>query len=108
MMQSRRWSRRFGWGLFVCGLIITCLIGAVIYYTAPKVLRSVAGIGATGFSGTAGQGLFVLGIFGIVATLGVTIMLYGLWQIKTGRRDKRVIYFVVGLFAVLGLIAIGL
>jgi len=108
MMQSRRWSRRFGWGLFVCGLIITCLIGAVIYFTAPMMLRPGVSIGGTRFSGTAGQARFILGIFGIVATFGMTAMLYGLWQIRTGRRDKRVIYFVVGLGAVLWLIAMGM
>jgi hypothetical protein len=107
-MQSKRWSRRFGGALFVCGLFITCLIGAVLYYTAPLLLRPFVDVGGTRSSGTAGQALFVLGIFGIVFTFGVTTLLYGLWQVKTGGRSKRVIYFAVGLVAVLVVIALAM
>jgi 1,4-dihydroxy-2-naphthoate octaprenyltransferase len=45
------------------------------------------------------------GIFGIVLTFGVTATL-GRWQIKTGRRDKRVIYLMTGLAALMSLIAV--
>lgn len=107
-MQSRRWSRRFGWMLFACGLFITCLIGAVIYYTAPMLLRPGVDIGDTRFGGRAGQAAFVLGIFGIVFTFGVTALVYGLWQVKTGRRSKKVVYFAVGLVVVVGLMALAL
>ena len=69
---------------------------------------TIASIGGTRFSGTVGEGRFYLGIYGIVATFGVMAMPYGLWQIKTGRRDKRVIYFIVGLAVLLWLIAMGM
>jgi hypothetical protein len=92
--------------LVVCGLFISGLIGAVIYYTAPTLLRPGIDIGGTRFSGTAGQGLLVLAVFGLVFMFGMTTLLYGLWQVKTGRRSKKVVYFVVGLAAALGLIAL--
>jgi hypothetical protein len=104
-LQSRRWSRRFGWGMLACGLIITAIIGAVIFYTAPMLLRPGVSVGGARFSGTAAQASFVLGVFGIVAIFGVTAAAYGLWQIRTGRRNKKVIYFVLALAGVLWLIA---
>lgn len=100
-MQSKRWSRRFGGILFACGLFITGLIGAVIFYTLPLMLQPGASVGGTRFSGTASQTVFVLGIFGIVLVFGVSAMLYGLWQMKTGRRSKKVIYFIIGLASLL-------
>lgn len=104
-MLSKRWSRRYGWILCACGLIITCLIGAVIFYTAPLLLQPGVSIEGTRFSGTVGEARFILGIFGIVLTFGVTATLYGLWQVKTGPRDKRVIWFIAGLAILLYLVA---
>jgi hypothetical protein len=94
--------------MLTCGLFITLLIGVVVFYTAPMLLRPGVSVGGTRFSGTATQASVILGIFGIVATFGVTATLYGLWQIRTGQRNKKVIYFVVGLAAVLWLIAMSL
>lgn len=104
-MQSVRWSRRFGIGLFACGLFISAAIGAVIVNTAPLFLHPGQSIDGAEFSGSAAQGLLFLGIMGIVAAFGVMAMLYGLWQALSGKRDKRVIGFIVGLAALLWLIA---
>ena len=49
----------------------------------------------------AGQGANGLAIFGAVLAFGLTTLGYGLWQMFTGRRSKRVIYFVVALAALL-------
>lgn len=100
-MQSKRWSRRFGWMLFACGLFITCLIGWVIFYTLQLMLRPGASVSGMRFGGTAGQAVFALSVFGTVLTFGVTTMLHGLWQVRTGRRSKRVIYSIIGLAGVL-------
>lgn len=104
-MQSKRWSHRFGGGLFAGGLFIACVIGAVIYNTAPSMLHPGGRINQASFSGTAAQGRFYLGIFGVVFTVGVTAMLYGLWQLNTGQRSKNVIYFLLGQVALLLLAA---
>ena len=41
----------------------------------------------------------VLAIFGAVLAFGLTALGYGLWQMFTGRRSKRVIYFAVAIAA---------
>lgn len=49
--------------------------------------------------------MLILGILGAVATFGVTATLYGLWQIRTGQRNRRIIYFLLGIFTLLVWIA---
>ena len=104
-LQSRRWSRRFGLVLVICGLIICGLMGFVVIMTAPSLLNTVGSSGGMRFSGTSGQARMVLAIFGGVLAFGLTAFGYGIWQMVTGRRSKRVIYFVVALAALLALLA---
>ncbi len=47
----------------------------------------------------------LLAIFGAVLAFGLTAFGYGLYQMFTGRRSKRVIYFAVALAALLVLLA---
>ena len=63
-------------------------------------------IGGTTFTGSREQGLFFLGIMGIAFIFGVTGMVYGAWQARTGGRNMRVVFFLIGLAFVLWLIAI--
>ena len=104
-LQSRRWSRRFGAALTVCGLILTGLMGTVLYYVLPAMLRPGVDAGGMRFSGTATQALLVLAIMGAVFVFGATALVYGIWQMRTGRRNRKVVYFVVGLASVLFVIA---
>lgn len=104
-LQSRRWSRRFGFALALCGLFVSGMIGYVLYRTAPLLLNPGQRINGSSFSGTATQAKVVLGIMGLVLTFGLSVLLYGLWQVSTGRRNPRVIAFVIFLVAVLCLLA---
>ena len=105
-LQSRRWSRRFGFVLVICGLIICGLMGFVLSDIGPSLLNPGSSSGGTRFTGTPAKARMLLAIFGAVLALGLTAFGYGLWQMFTGRRSKRVIYFVVGLAAVLWLLAL--
>lgn len=107
-LQSKRWSRRFGWGLLACGLFISSLMGVVLYAIAPTLLGADRMSGGLRFSGMPEQGRFVLAILGTVEIFGLTVMCYGLWQILTGRRNKWVIYFVLGLVLLLWALALSL
>ncbi len=105
-MQTKRWSRCFGWGILACGLFVTVLIAAELFYTAPMLLRPGVSIGGARFSGTPGQALLVFAILGLVGAFGVTAFLYGLWQISTGRANLKVVGFLAGIFALLMLVAV--
>ncbi len=104
-LQSRRWSRRFGLGLVVCGLFLSGLMGTVCYYTVPMLLHPGVGIGGTRFSGSPGQAFIVLGIFLLVMAFSLTTLFYGVWQMKTGKSSRRVAYFMLGIFVFLMLLA---
>ena len=105
-LQSRRWSRRFGLGLVIGGLIICGIMGFVVFQVGPPLLNPGVSSGGTRFSGTPGQARMVLAIFAGVLAFGVTALGYGLYQMITGRRSKRVIYFVVALAALLFVLAL--
>ncbi len=102
-MQSKRWSRRYGWILLVIGLAISVVMGMVLLAIGPALLGRSNGLR---FSGSAGEAKLALGILGAVELFGITAMCYGLWQIVTGRRSKWVIYFAIGFCVLMGLIAI--
>ena len=104
-VQSKRWSRRYGVLLFLCGVFISALMGFVLLLTLPKLLHPGTQHGGSRFSGSTADAMLVLGILGAVETFGITIMCYGFWQLVTGRRSKWVIYFAVGLVLLVFLIA---
>jgi hypothetical protein len=91
--------RRFGWALAVCGLIVTGLMVPVLYYTVPLLLQPGVDTGGMRFSGSEQQAQLVLGVLGAVFVFGVTALAYGIWQIRTGQRNEKVIFFIVGLAA---------
>ncbi len=107
-LQTRRWSRRYGLILAIGGVIICALMGYVLWDLGPSLLDPGASSRGTRFTGTPAKARMLLAIFGAVLVLGVTALGYGLWQVFTGRRSKRVIYFVVGLAGLLVLLALGL
>jgi hypothetical protein len=43
-----------------------------------------------------------------VEVFGLTALGYGLWQLLTGRRSKRVIYFAIGLAVAIGILTLAL
>lgn len=89
-LQSRRWSRRFGIVLTLCGLIISGLMGAVLFNMLPMLLRPGVDIGGSRFSGSPTMAAVVLVILGAVFAFGLVALGYGLWQIATGKRSHRV------------------
>ena len=104
-LQSRRWSRRFGLLLVIGGVSICGLMGFVLLELGPSLINPGSAAGGTRFSGTPAKARMVLAIFAVVLAFGLTALGYGLWQMFTGRRSKRVIYLVVALAALLMLLA---
>ncbi len=94
--------RRLGWVQFAAGLFLVGLMGTVTYNVAPMMLRpGVETAGGSRFTGTAGQALLIFGLFGLVIFFGLTSTVSGLYQAKTGRRNRLIFVFMMGLFVVL-------
>ena len=100
-MQSRRWSRRFGVVLVVCGMIITSMMAVILNNLVPTMLRPGVEIDGSTFNGTAQQGLSFLAILSLVLAFGVTTLLYGFYQLKTGKRSKKVVSAMLGAVSLL-------
>jgi hypothetical protein len=103
-MQSKRWSRRYGWVLLLLGLVISGVIGLVLLAIGPGLLgwhRT-----ATNFTGSVAQGRMAFALLSLVELFGLVAIFYGIWQIVTGRRSKWVIYFTIGFAVVVVLFAL--
>jgi hypothetical protein len=100
-MRTAKQVRRAGWMQLLAGLILVGTMGTITFNLAPRLLR--VGEGGERFKGTPQHGLLVLGLFGFVIVLGLTGVVSGLWQIKTGRPTKWMLYFCfVIIFVLLG------
>ena len=93
-----RWR---GGALVVVGVVLIAIMVAVISATEPLLLFPGRSFGGSRFSGTRGQGLGLLALFAGLLVFGVAAVVYGAWQIRTGRQDKRVIAAATALLAVL-------
>ena len=76
--------------------------GGLIYALAPNYDNS----SGTRFTGSEAQKIFILGIFGVMVAIGVSVLAAGLWQVIFGRVNRRLIYILLILFMV-GLAIVG-
>ena len=71
-----------------------------------KAVASIDRISTTTkFNGSADMLLFMYGLFGFVILFGLVGMAGGIWQIKYGRRNKKLAYVILGmglLFVIIG------
>jgi hypothetical protein len=103
-LQSRRWSRRFGLVLVLCGLFITGLMSVVLYFTMPMLMNPGVSMGGSRFSGSPAMAFGVSLVLGAVWAFGATALGYGLWQMATGKRSLKVVKLLLGVFS--GLLAL--
>ena len=102
LLRPTKTVRRLGWVQFAAGLFLVGLMGAITFNVAPMMLRpGVETAGGSRFTGTAGQALMIFGLFGLVIFFGLTSMVSGLYQAKTGRRNRLIFVLMLGLFGLL-------
>lgn len=99
-MQSRRWSRRAGVILIVLGLLIAGGMAVLLAWLWPTLAHPGMEVGGTRFTGTARQGRMILALFAAVFGFGAATFGYGVFQLFTGRRSRRVVHAMLGLVAV--------
>lgn len=104
-LRSARLVRGLGWLQLLIGLFLVGLMGTITYYLAPALLNPAAAAEGARFSGTPGQALMILALFGLVITFGVGSIASGIWQIVTGRRNKWIFILMLLLFVVVLVVA---
>jgi len=97
--------RRLGWVLLAIGLFLVGLMGTITYHVAPTMLHPGVLIDGSKFTGTVEQGMLALRLFGIVIAFGFASGVMGLSQIRTGRRNKWMLYCLIGLLVLVLLTA---
>jgi amino acid transporter len=101
-MLTARQVRRLGWAQGVIGLILVGLTGTILLYLIPLIFPPPGAPNQRAqFTGTAAQGWLVLGLLGVLLVLGLTSMISGLGQIKTGRRNRWIRRWAFGLVVLL-------
>lgn len=101
-LRTAKQVRRLGWMQLLIGLFLVGLMGTITYNLAPSLLPSATETrGGARFTGTPEQAQMILALFGLVITFGLGSILSGLWQIKTGRRNKWLFIIMLALFVVL-------
>ena len=100
-LRTARQVRRLGWLQLGIGVFIVGLMGTITYNLAPLMLGAGDSRAGANFTGTPEQAQMILGLFAMVIVFGLGSILSGLWQIKTGRRNKWLFIVMVVLFVVL-------
>ncbi|HYG12174.1 MAG TPA: hypothetical protein VD835_19665 [Pyrinomonadaceae bacterium] len=101
-LRTAKQVRRLGWLQLLIGVFLVGMMGTITYNLTPLMFPSGAtGSGGARFTGTTEQAQLILALFGMVIAFGLGSILSGIWQIKTGRRNKWLFIGMVVLFVVL-------
>ena len=100
-LLSTKTVRRLGWVQLAAGLFLVVFVGMITFYLAPDLLGIGVSKAGTRFTGTPEQGRATVGLFGLVIVFGFASTFNGILQIKTGRRNKFMLYFILALIAVI-------
>ncbi|HLA94669.1 MAG TPA: hypothetical protein VK612_03025 [Pyrinomonadaceae bacterium] len=106
-LKSRTTIRVLGGILIVLGGMLIAGMSFLIVWAMNLIASSdKPGISAR-FNGTKSDMLFMFGVFGLVLVFGLASLVAGLWQLIFGRRNKLLVWVIVGLGVVFILIGTG-
>ncbi|HET9532929.1 MAG TPA: hypothetical protein VFQ92_21420 [Blastocatellia bacterium] len=106
-MRSARQVRRLGWVLAVTGAFLVIFMTGLIILIAYIMAQTGKPGSTTSFSGTRMEAVMIFGILGIVWVFGLTSLAGGIWQVRHGRRNKKLTAIILWLgaaFMVIGLL----
>ena len=105
-MRSSNSVRVYGVLQLILGLFLVVFMGVITLYLLPMMMRpgETTG-GGSKFTGTSQQAIVILSLFGLIIAFGFGSTLAGLWQVVTARRNKWIIWSVLGLSIVLWIVA---
>ena len=100
-LQSRRGSRRAGAILVVLGAFLAVGAWMLLSWLWPRLRHPGIEVGGSTFTGTPQEATMILALIGAVGLFGAVGFGYGLWQVRTGRRNRPVVMFLLGIVALL-------
>jgi hypothetical protein len=93
--NAQRSARRRGGALVVLGAFLAGLGAWLLWWMLPMLLRPGVEANGSRFTGTPQQAMAIVAILGAVALFGAIAFAYGLWQVRTGRRNLAVVAVMV-------------
>ena len=106
-MRTPASVRRAGWLLVFLGTFLVLFMGWIAASSARMMLNPGVEVGdGSRFTGSADQGQMIMGLFAVVIAFGMAIAIGGALQIRSGKRNPKVTVAIVGLFAVLAVVAL--
>jgi hypothetical protein len=100
-LLSGRGARRAGLLLVVIGAFLAGGGAFILMSMWPMLQNPGVEVGGTSFNGTAKEAMGIEALIGGVAAFGAVSFAYGLWQMRTGRRSRKVVMAMMGLVALL-------
>jgi hypothetical protein len=95
LLHTDRQVRRSGWVLAGIGAILALFMSGLIILIAYIMAQSANPESTTRFSGTRLEAAMIFAILGLVWMFGLTALAGGIWQIKYGRRNRRLIQVIL-------------
>jgi hypothetical protein len=104
-MRSTNSVRIYGVLQLILGLFLIIFMSVITINVLPMMLQPGQPEGGARFTGTSQQVLVILSLFGLIIAFGFGSSVAGLWQIITARRNKWIIWGVLGLSVLLWIVA---
>ena len=100
-LQSKAKVRILGWVLLVIGTLLVLFMSTLGVYLGQLIARSGEPGQTTRFSGGPEDVAFIIAIFGLVISFGLASIVGGIWQIKYGKPNRKL---MVAMFVVAGIL----
>ena len=100
-LQSAKKVRTLGWLLVVLGTFLVLFMGTLGIYLGSIISNSDEPGATTRFTGGPQDVMFIVVIFGLVISFGLASIGGGIWQIKYGKPNRKLL---VAIFLVAGIL----
>lgn len=102
-LQSKRKVKILGWVLLVLGTFLVVVMGGLGIYLGQLIAQSGKPGSGTRFTGGPNDVAIIMAVFGLVIAFGISTMVGGIWQIKYGKPNRKL---MVLMFLVAGILLV--
>lgn len=104
-LQSAKKVRILGWLLLVIGTGLVVFMGTLGSYLGRIITQTDQSGSSTRFTGGPQDVALIVAVFGLVISFGIASMAGGLWQIKYGKPNRKLMFGILLVAGILFLIA---